>query len=370
MNKLDAISRRGRGKRVMVGFLKAGITGLCACGLFVSISKLHLSGGITLAYEAVDPVVAGLQTEPVLPQKTGTPLLSAVPMAPIAESSVPIPLTTYPDPSDTTSTVIGAVRPEGWTGHAISYDEDGGVFLYGVAVEAQSGCVKDAKTQTIGGYLLSRQGANENYFHDAVFVGNSLTVGLQKSGVISSTYYANIGLSVRQFFEKEYLPSSGDSTDAQGKTIYVSAAEALAGNQNFQKVYLMFGINELGWSQSGFIAQYETVIDTILSIRPDATVYVQAIMPINETLYQAGDDVQEYCTNQKITAMNDALSEMAERKQVFFLIPGEAVCDEEGQLCADATTDGIHMNSTYLRKWANYLKTHTVQPEITTQEQE
>ena len=56
----------------------------------------------------------------------------------------------------------------------------------------------------------------------------------------------------------------------------------------------------------------------------------------------------------------EARATLAARKQVVYLNPGEVIADETGILPADATTDGIHLNGTYIRRWADYLYSHTV----------
>ncbi|MBR5870544.1 MAG: hypothetical protein IKZ09_05870, partial [Clostridia bacterium] len=50
MNKLDAISRRGRGMRALVRLIKTAITGCGACLLIVSSTQLQF-GGVTYALE-------------------------------------------------------------------------------------------------------------------------------------------------------------------------------------------------------------------------------------------------------------------------------------------------------------------------------
>ena len=82
---------------------------------------------------------------------------------------------------------------------------------------------------------------------------------------------------------------------------------------------------------------------------------------MNEAVYAATADMpSEYFTNTRIAEYNEKLAALASRKLVVYLNPGEVMADENWILPADATTDGIHLNANYLRRWADYLYTHTV----------
>ena len=354
MNKLDAISQRGKGMRVLVGLLKTAITGCSACLLIYSISKLNLSGGITLAYEAVDPAVAILETEPNTPLGHANPLKQASALPRMTEDE----MQSVVDAMEAIGETIPS-RPADWKGDAITFDADGDVYLYGASVDGKVGTVKDRTTGKAGGTPAAGDAVNDDFFRNAVVIGNSQVVGMQKNARIRPTYYANVGLSVLQFFEKPLFTVE----NADGDPVAVTAAEALAENNDFRRVYLLFGINEMGWTVNGFISKYETLIDTILTIRPDAEIYVQAILPMNEDVYRSTKDPQDYFSNERIDTFNEAIRAMAERKQVFYLTPGDALTDANGVLPAEAApSDGIHLSGAYITKWVDYLKTHTVKP--------
>ena len=163
-------------------------------------------------------------------------------------------------------------------------------------------------------------------------------------------------MSVKQFFEKPMFLAP----DGSGKL--VTTAEAVVRDGDYRRVYLMFGVNELGWpSTSTFVEYYERLIDLILNVRPDAVIYVQGMLPINEAVYNASTETPYECfNNERIALYNDKLAALAARKSVVYLTPAEVIADETGSLPAEATTDGIHLNAAYLRRWADYLYTHTV----------
>ncbi len=351
MNKLDAISRRSGGMKMLVRLVKTAITGVCALGLIVTYTHLD-RGSVTYALEDA-AASSGLSVELPAPAEREVPTLPAATVHAMDEAAV---LAMFPPPP--TEPVVyarpGLTAPEGYWGSIVTYNSDAQLCIYGTPVAEMT-------AKTAHGIPAESDAVSDDYFSDAVFIGNSLVVGMQKTGVIPTTFYANIGLNVRQFFEKPFLLAPDGETDLDGIPCLVTAAEALARADDFQKVYLMFGINELGWIDIGaFVSYYETIIDTILTIRPDAVIYMQAIMPINEDVYARGENPSEYYTNDRIATFNREIEAIANRKSVVYLTPGASMTDEAGQLDANATTDGIHLSGAYINRWKQYLTTHTV----------
>lgn len=365
--------------RIMVRLIKTAITGVCACLIIASSTQLD-SGSMTYALDVAGDTanstgagdtIAGDTIAVAVPaeqQNTDADFMNGIRALSMSARQEPVPApdenaiaAQFPEPVETEEVQVpvysrpGLTVPDGYTGSAVTFDEDGNISVYGTPVVSMT-------AKTTAGTPDPTAAFADEYFSDAVFVGNSLVVGLQKSGLVPADFYANIGLSVRQFFEKPFLPSPDGETTSNGSPVLVTAAEALARDDSFRKVYLMFGINELGWTDiDTFISYYETIIDTILTIRPDAVIYVQAILPINETVYSATEGAADYYTNDRIALFNMEIAVMAARKQVVFLTPGEAVMGEDGQLAANATSDGIHLSASYLGRWKTYLAEHTAE---------
>ena len=75
--------------------------------------------------------------------------------------------------------------------------------------------------------------------------------------------------------EKLSFASGGLIPQTDGSVITISEA---IGKERFSKVYLMFGINELGWgSIASFINYYGQIVDRIRQVNPEAIIYVQSI---------------------------------------------------------------------------------------------
>ena len=193
-------------------------------------------------------------------------------------------------------------------------------------------------------------GTDNAYFDDAVFIGDSRTEGLMLYGSLhNATFYTHKGLMVNTIFTKESVKEAGSDK----KITIMQALE----KHKFGKVYVMLGVNELGWVyEKVFIQRYGELVDEIKRLQPDAVIYIQSIMPVSQAKSDSGD----VYTNDRIRLYNSLIVKMCEEKGVHYLNVAEAVEDDKGVLPAEATTDGIHLKPAYCVKWREYLKSHTL----------
>ena len=201
------------------------------------------------------------------------------------------------------------------------------------------------------GQLAESARVDRSYFDDAVFVGNSLIVGFSHSSGLNATYYATVGMNVTQFFSKESFEAEDGS--------YLSCS-AMLERTNYSKIYLMFGINELGFgSASVFIYYYDQIIDYLKELNPQARIYVQSILPLNTPKWQTCSYYSDYVNNYNIASYNQALVNMCKEKGVAFVNVGEKFTGPDGDMFSDATSDGLHVNASYMPVWVDYLCCHT-----------
>ena len=192
---------------------------------------------------------------------------------------------------------------------------------------------------------------DNSYFEDAVFIGDSRTDGFMLySGIGCGTNLTSNGLSIFEVTEKRAFTIDG--------TKY-TLLDAL-GRQQYGKVYISLGINELGYyDDQGFYEAYCQTIDLIRQCQPHAAIYIQGLIPLNEdVIAQTGG--ASYLKNDHLLIYNDLMKQVAEEKQVAFLDLNPYFAGEDGQLPAEASTDGIHLRKAYCEQWLEYLKAHTV----------
>ena len=196
------------------------------------------------------------------------------------------------------------------------------------------------------------------YFNDAVFIGDSRMEDFASfSGIAKyATFYTHIGMTVNHLI-----------TDDPGKIIRfkvggenLTLEETLRKQNDFSKVYIMLGYNELGWPYpSEFIKYYVKVLDLIKAANPDVKIYVECVIPVARTITGYGVD-PTIENNQNIAVFNQHIREMCEAQKVYYVNVQEALVDEEGYLPDGAASDGIHMRKEYCIKWLEYIRSHTV----------
>lgn len=192
--------------------------------------------------------------------------------------------------------------------------------------------------------------ADESYFDDAVFIGDSRTVGLSEYAELeNTTFYASTGLTVYKLFDAKIIP-------VEGSRQKLSVEEALSQKQ-FKKIYLMIGINEMGTGTvDSFMEKYREAVVHLQELQPDAVIYLQAIMRVTEERSDKGD----YINNEGIDARNAEIAKLADNQRVFYLDVNPLVCDETGGMVKGYTFDGVHLKAEYIAIWKQFLLEHAV----------
>lgn len=191
----------------------------------------------------------------------------------------------------------------------------------------------------------------DDYFEDALFLGDSRVVGMYEYGGLGdiATFYASTGMTIYKLFKAEIV----ELPDQNGK---ITVEEALQ-QQSFGKIYIMVGINEMGTGTvERFAETYKAAVEHLQELQPDAIIYIQAILKVTTARSNKGD----YINNEGIEARNEALSQLADGKKIFYVDPNLAVCDEDGGLVKDYTSDGVHLKAKYISLWREYLKDNAV----------
>ena len=191
----------------------------------------------------------------------------------------------------------------------------------------------------------------DDYFSDAVFIGDSRTVGMFEYGGLEETaaFYASTGLTVYKMFDSEIVSVPGERKK-------ITVEQALQEN-TFAKIYLMIGINEMGTGTvESFLEKYQEVVNHLQELQPDAIIYLQAIIKVTSERSAQGD----YINNEGIEARNEGIAQMADNEKIFYLDVNPLICDETGGMETTYTFDGVHLKAKYIEIWKDYLKTHAI----------
>lgn len=196
----------------------------------------------------------------------------------------------------------------------------------------------------------------DDWFADAVFIGDSRTDGLRLySGIKDVDFLCYKGLTVFDVMNDKEVIETDD-----GKVGVLHALE----QKQYAKIYLMLGINELGYNyDQGFADEYSAVVDKLKELQPGADIYLQSLIPVNTEVCKATNQA-DYVTNEQIAVYNRLIEAIAAEKEVYYVNVKEALIDETGEIPADASSDGIHFHKDGYKTWYEYLKTHTVEGEL------
>lgn len=191
----------------------------------------------------------------------------------------------------------------------------------------------------------------DDYFADAVFIGDSRTVGMFEYGGLeeTATFYASKGLTIYKLFDAKIVST-------EGKKKKITIEEALAERQ-FSKIYLMVGINEMGTGTvDTFLAKYKEAVEHLQELQPNAIIYIQGIIKVTSERSSEGD----YITNEGIEARNQGLEQLADGEKVYYLDVNPLICDETGGMVESYTHDGVHLKAQYIPIWKDFLKSHAI----------
>ena len=194
---------------------------------------------------------------------------------------------------------------------------------------------------------------DDSFFDHAVFLGDSRTEGLQLySGLTHGDFFWKRGMTV-------FRVDSGEWTfEIDGEQL--TMMEAL-GKKQYDSVYIMLGVNELGYPVSSYERSLGIFLDKVIAAQPDAVIYLQTLPPVND---QAARDsgLGSYINNGNIHAFNEVIVRMAAEKRVVLLNTAEVFRGADGQLPADMTSDGCHFKYGKYSLWADYLRCHIIDP--------
>lgn len=192
-----------------------------------------------------------------------------------------------------------------------------------------------------------KQVVEKSYFDDALFIGDSRTVGISEYGDLNNaTFFANTGMSVYNVFEKSV------SVPKIGKL----KLEQLLESKKFGKVYIMLGINELGYDMNKTLENYKKLIDYVKRTQSNAIIYVQANLHV--TYDKSSKD--KTINNANIDKFNSEIVKFADNKKIFYIDINEKFDDKKGNLNTEYTKDNVHIYAKYYKEWSNWLSQNAV----------
>lgn len=200
---------------------------------------------------------------------------------------------------------------------------------------------------TVYDYVLE----NESYFNDAVFLGDSRTLGISDyAGLDGADFFCDNGMTIFKLLEDKGVTyqKTGEKMDLK---------EVLQ-EKHYGKIYIMLGMNELGYGNTRmYMKQYMEVLNRLREWQPEATIYIMANLHVS----REKNNMETEFNNVNINDKNVASARLANGKDIFYLDSNPLFIDEEGYLQEDLTFDGVHLYAQNYEKWRDFLCEHGVE---------
>lgn len=200
----------------------------------------------------------------------------------------------------------------------------------------------------------------EAFFDDAVFVGDSVTLGL-KNYVTSERNAGRSCLGKAQFLCSGSMSYTNSRAAVgaknsihpvyRGKEMTIEDAVKASGAK---KVFIMLGMNDFyGYPQGTGIKNAKDTIEKIQKVNPGIRIYVESVTPITK------DKEHDGFNNNAIDAFNLQLKVLCNEYDLVYVDIASSLKNSDNCLkdeyCGDPTGMGIHMSYPGCKAWIEFL---------------
>jgi lysophospholipase L1-like esterase len=171
---------------------------------------------------------------------------------------------------------------------------------------------------------------------DIIFLGNSITAGIEWSELLGFANVRNRGIS-------------GDITFG----VLERLDEVTEGKP--AKVFILIGINDISRNvpDDVILNNYKRIIAYIKQQSPSTKIHFYTLMPVNNEFTQFKN---HYNKDEHILAVNAGLKQIASASGVVVIDLYPHFQDGAGKLDKRYTIDGLHINAAGYKVWADLLK--------------
>lgn len=235
------------------------------------------------------------------------------------------------------------------------YDSDYAAGIFASIQQTNS----DFKSTVLG---ATADGGN-GYLDRIIFVGDSTTYGLKRYGMLSAGYKT----------KQVWTPASGTLAlpyASIGTIVYpddgseITIAQAAARKQPDIMV-ITLGVNGVSFMNSEKIkSAYSLLLDDIIAVSPNTKIILQSIFPV-----AAHYEKIRSINNEKITAANHCIAELAKEYGIGYLNTIEYLIGDDGFLPVGYQNgDGLHLNEKGYSLELEYIRTHMISDSSSAQE--
>lgn len=188
-------------------------------------------------------------------------------------------------------------------------------------------------TQSVGSFAA----VEKSYYDNVLFIGDSLTVGLSMYGNLkNATYFCINGMG---------------ASEALSKSMNGVTLDALLDARQYDAVYIMLGINDMGSKRKSYLASYSSLLGHVQEKQPTAGIVIQSILAVTSAYTTEHPKIN----NDEIRERNASLAELADGEHIFYLDLNAYYIDEAGNLKESQARDGLHLKSKAYGGWKEAL---------------
>ena len=174
---------------------------------------------------------------------------------------------------------------------------------------------------------------SDPFFSDALFIGDSITTGLDRHVQFDNHLLADVGLTLEK---------------ANNRIFDFASLHA-------SRIYILLGINDLTYfymTEELFCERYLQLISSLRELFPNAEIYPQSILPL-AAYYQGAEGLN----NERIASFNHALEMLCDQEGLLFIDIGIPWRLADNSLNPEVSSgDGLHIKFSYYGTWLLLLK--------------
>ncbi len=199
-----------------------------------------------------------------------------------------------------------------------------------------------------GGIVPKSEAAGFYDFRTSLFVGDYFVSQAENLGFFEHTQYAYVtGLDMNTMLTKKVIKT---------ETEYLTLADYVKTFENIEAVYIMISAESISWMDvPTFVKKYTVFAEQIAAAHPEAHIYIQPVLPIND---EKAAKRSYTVTNENINKINEYIFALAEKNSFWILDMTGEFLNKEGQLPEEYTTNGIRFEKTTYEIWSDYIVGH------------
>lgn len=171
---------------------------------------------------------------------------------------------------------------------------------------------------------------------DIIFLGNSITDGG----------------NFEELFGREDVKNRGIRSDAI-PGVLKRLDQVTKGHP--RKIFLLIGINDVshGLTVTQLAERYENLVKEIQKRSPQTKLYLQSVMPINNSfkVYKSLTDKE-----QTVVDFNKQIKRIAGENGLTYIDLWPVLADSQGNMKKNLTNDGLHLTGEGYRIWTDLLR--------------